>query len=94
MPRREAARKIHHARDRILVALLIDPNPWIREEMDARGWRPVNLSFSSPPEGAVLRGALVNVRPDDQVVLDLRRRDVQWSGCRSCHAHTAQALRM
>ena len=74
MPRREAARKIRHARDRILVALSIDPNPWIREEMDARGWRPVNLSFSSPPEGAVPRGALVNLRPDDQVVLDLRQK--------------------
>ena len=61
-------------RDRILVALSIDPNPWIREEMDARGWRPVNLSFSSPPEGAVPRGALVNLRPDHEVVLDLLQK--------------------
>ena len=60
-------------RDRILIALSIDPNPWIREEMDARGWRPVNLSFSSLPKGVVPRGALVDVRPDDEVVLNLRQ---------------------
>jgi len=72
--RLERGHALHPRRVRILVALSIDPNPWIREEMDARGWRPVNLVFSSPPAGAVPRGALVNLRPDHEVVLDLRQK--------------------
>jgi LacI family transcriptional regulator len=57
-------------REQIMVALVMDSNPWLREEAQERGWRLVNIMYSDgylPPD-VVPRGALIETLPDAQMV--------------------------
>jgi len=54
-------------RERVLVALALDADPLIRREALARGWRLVNLLYSSLPPGVVPRGALVTLLPGNKI---------------------------
>lgn len=59
-----------------IVALALAANHWIRAEADSRGWRLLNTFYSGLPRGIDLRGALVTVMPDSEVVLQLRERGI------------------
>ena len=63
-------------RERVLVALALQPDPLIRKEALARGWQLVNLFYFSLPAGVVPDGALVTGLPDAERVLGLRERGV------------------
>jgi len=60
------------------VALTVDANRWLREEARARGWRLFNIKyhFNRLPSGIVPQGALVDLLPDHELVLGLRKAGV------------------
>jgi len=58
-------------RKRKLVALVLQPNRYINEEAQIRGWKIVNLFYSPLPEGVIPLGALADILPDKPSVLEL-----------------------
>jgi len=64
--------------EKVTVALTVDANRWLREEARARGWRLFNIKyhFNRLPSGIVPQGALVDLLPDHELVLGLRKAGV------------------
>lgn len=63
-------------RDKVIVALAVESNRWIREEAQARGWRLVNIIYGNEefPRDVFPRGALVSYLPGSSQVTEMRKR--------------------